>query len=194
MNTNHPSITLNAITGPRVTAPAVAPEILKELFHPYFNFLHIYCIEKSGKRWHGRIKNIGLQLPIHDTIVLPPDVMEMLGLYNDDIVKLSPSDYSEATHVHYEKLFSDAADLTVMPPLTAGTEFNSSQKRFSLSGKPIHIHRWAPEKSYFGENTVMIDVNSASSDAPSTHDYAADIISDESDTKKLKPRNKIIEE
>jgi hypothetical protein len=194
MKTNHPSITLNAITGPRVTAPAVAPEILKGLFHPYFNFLHTYCIEKSGKRWHGRIKNVGLQIPIHDTIVLPPDVMEMLGLYNDDIVKLSPSNYSEATHVHYEKLNADSADPAGMPPLTAGTEFNSSQTRFSLSGKPIRIHGWDPEKSYFGENTVMIDIKSASSDAPSTHDYAADIISDKDDTKQLKTKNKTIEE
>lgn len=188
MNTRKPQLRLNTITGPKVTAPAISPETLRELNHPCYNFLHTYCIESRSKRWHGRLKNIGLQLPVNDTVVLPPAVAEMLDLYNDDIAKIYPSDLSEARLLLYETLPADEADPTDLPYLQHGVELTKAGQ-FNRSGMAIRLLSWEPARCYVGPNTEIIDVKHADVSSSGNH-YADDIITEEpSDDRKLEENN-----
>lgn len=175
--TRKPELRLNTITGPKVSAPAISPETLRELNHPCYNFLHTYCIESRSKSWHGRLKNIGLQLPVNDTVVLPPAVAEMLELYNDDVAKIYPSDLIEARLLLYETLRADEADPVDLPHLQHGVELTETGL-FNRSGVAIRLLSWEPSRCYLGPNTEIVDVKNA--DVSSTGNrYADDIITDE---------------
>jgi len=189
MNTRKPELRLNTITGPKVTAPAVSPETLRELNHPCYNFLHTYCIESRSNRWHGRLKNIGFQLPINDTVVLPPVVAEMLKLYNDDIAKIYPSNLSEASIILYETLNADETDPDSLSHLQNGVELTEKSLEFNRSGVPIRILSWEPANCYVGPNTEIVDVKNTDVSSSGNH-YADDVITDEpSDNKQIEENN-----
>jgi len=189
MRAKKPELWLNTITGLKVTAPAISPETLRELNHPYYNFLHTYCLESRTSRWHGRLKNIGMQLPIHDTVVLPPAIIEMLELYNDDIAKIYPSDLSEATMLCYKKLNTDKVDPEKLPKFQNGIELTAERVEFNKSGVPIRLHSWEPAFCYLGPNTQIVDLHDA---APrqSGNLYAEDVITDEPSVDKQVEENK----
>ena len=189
MKTRKTELRLNTITGPKVTAPAVSPETLRELNHPYYNFLHTYCIESRSNRWHGQLKNIGFQLPINDTVVLPPVIAEMLKLYNDDVAKIYPSDLSEANILLYEKLSADEADPDKLPNLQHGVEITENNLEFNRSGVPIRLISWEPVRCYVGPNTEIVDVKNTDVSSSGNH-YADDVITDEpSEDKQLEENN-----
>ena len=173
--TRKPELRLNTITGPKVSAPAVSPETLRELNHPYYNFLHTYCIESHSNRWHGMLKNIGFQLPINDIVILPPVVAEMLKLYNDDVAKIYPSDLSEASILQYETLGANEADPDKLPKLQQGVELNEKILEFNQSGVPIRLISWEPSRCYLGPNTEIVDVKNTDASSSGNH-YADDVI------------------
>lgn len=190
MGSRKAELMLNTITGPKVTAPAISPETLRDLNHPYYNFLHVYCLESQTNRWHGRLKNIGLQLAVHDTVVLPPNVAEMLGLYNDDVVRVYPSDLSEATIVFYEPLSIDEVAIEMLPNLQLGTELRAEAPNFNLSGAPIRLTNWEPMLSYLGPNTEIVNVADVSTQSHSANPQAEHVVTDEpGDDKQLQETN-----
>lgn len=149
-------IRLNAVTGPKVNAPAVSPDTLRELAHPYYGFLQTYTLHGESMSWHGQLKNIGMQYSIPFTILLPPGVTELLQLHNDDTIILKPCLLSEARAIYYKKITVDASLLNALPSLQLGMEIGENTQ-FKMGGIAIELLQWAPEGCFFGPGTEMIE-------------------------------------
>ncbi len=148
---------LNAVTGPKVTSPAVSPDTLREIRDPYYGFLQIYQLKTKNGEWHGHLKNIGMQYPIPYSVLLPPWLTMKLGLNNNDRVTLHPSKLNEAHTVYYRQL-SEQEEQAMQYPLPTlylgrplGPEF-----RFLFNGMSIELVQWEPEGSFIGPNSNMI--------------------------------------
>jgi|GEM_PF-4100098 len=152
---------LNAVTGPNVKVPAVSPDTLRELNHPYFGFLQTYNLQGKSANWHGQLKNIGMQYSIPFSILMPPRVTEMLQLNNDDTIILKPSLLSEARTIYYRKLTLDQNLLTRLPELQMGMEVGTSTQ-YKLGGTAIELIEWAPEGCFYGPGTKFIETEGIS--------------------------------
>jgi len=157
---NNKKLWLNAITGPKVTAPAVSPEVLQGFGDPQYGFFNTYCIKNQDRAWHGTLKNIGLQFPIPNTVILPPQVAEMLGLYNDDRATLMLSPLSEATVVCYRKKVLDKSLIEQLPVFATGIELSGNQLDYNMTGTAISLVAWEPENCFFGLHTELVEVDS----------------------------------
>ena len=148
---------LNAVTGPKVHKPALSPDTLKGFSHNYYGFTQIYEIESNTQTLHYELANIGMQYTIPNSILLPPQVTECLGLNNDDVIILRPSELSEARIVHYRLIDPTIQNL---PVLQQGLELNKIY-RFNLNGQPIELLSWEPEGCFYGPNTVLVESDEA---------------------------------
>jgi hypothetical protein len=162
MENSKNKLMLNAITGPKVTAPAVCPEVLQGFLDPQYGFFKTYCIESESSAWHGHLKNIGLQFKIPNTILLPPQVAEMLSLYNDDRATLGLSPLSEAHAVYYRKKVVDKSIIDELPVFRTGFELNGKQLDFNMSGTAISLLGWEPEGSFISPHTELVEIDSLS--------------------------------
>lgn len=147
---------LNAVTGPKVTAPAVSPDTLRELVHPYYGFLQTYTLQGLSTSWHGQLKNIGMQYSIPFSMLLPPRVTEMLQLNNDDTIILKPSLLSEARTIYYREIGGDEKLINRLPELYPGMEIGNPIIQYNLGGIAIELVQWAPEGAFFGPHTQLI--------------------------------------
>lgn len=160
MSTIKKQLLLNAITGPKVTAPAVAPEVLQGFMDPGYGFFNSYCLKGHSRAWHGHLKNIGLQFSIPNTILLPPQVAEMLGLYNDDRATLTLSPLREANVVYFRTQVFDKAHTEKLPVFATGIELNGDQLDYNMTGTAITLVAWEPEDCFVGPNTELVEVDS----------------------------------
>ena len=160
INNNKRIVRLNSLTGPRVKAPAVSPDTLRELCDPFSGFFQIYCLESGKARWHGHLKNIGMQYTIPFTVILPPQVTEMLGLNNDDQVRLFQSDLSEARTVYYRQMPADTNPDFELPELMLGSELIETNLDFTYQGTHICLMEWVPESSFIGPGTQILETDS----------------------------------
>lgn len=151
-------IRLNAVTGPKVNAPAVSPDTLRELAHPYYGFLQTYTLHGESTSWHGQLKNIGMQYSIPFTILLPPGVTELLQLHNDDTIILKPSLLSEARTIYYRKLTRDEDQINRLPEIHLGMEIGSLID-YRLGTIAIELTQWEPEGCFIGPGTQLIETH-----------------------------------
>lgn len=157
--TENKSLRLNAITGPTIDSPAMSPDTLRELEDPYFGFLQTYTLSGNGVEWHGRLRNIGMQYLVPLSILLPPNITEMLKLRNRDMLSLSPCLLSEARELQYVRKEVDDTTLSRLPKLCKGMELGK-ELTVVLKGHAIELQAWAPEGSYYGESTQLIEASS----------------------------------
>lgn len=186
MSKSNKQLYLNAITGPNVTAPAVSPEVLQGFMDPQYGFFNTYCVKNQDRAWHGTLKNIGLQFPIPNTVILPPEVAEMLGLYNDDRATLTLSPLSEAHVVYFRKRVLDKDQIEQLPVFATGIELNGDQLDFNMTGTAITLVGWQPEGSFISPNTELVETDSTQIDSPN-YDESADSVVTE--TPKLQDSN-----
>lgn len=149
-------LNLNAVTGEHVNAPAVSPDTLRELAHPYFGFLQTYSLFGKANNWHGQLKNIGMQYSIPFSILLPPHITEMLQLNNDDTIILKPSLISEARIIYFKRIAGDKNQLNSLPELILGMEIDNITE-CKYDGIPIEIVEWAPEGCFYGPGTDLVE-------------------------------------
>jgi hypothetical protein len=145
------SITVNAITGPKVSGPAVSPETLLEFQHPYFSFLLNYTITGKDSKWHGQLKNIGRQFNYPDSILCPIEITEYLGLSNIDTVEISLCMISEARIITYRKIRKKS-----LSSLKYGIEIKTGDS-FEYEGQAIEILKTEPSTSFYSPSTLIIE-------------------------------------
>jgi len=172
---------LNAVTGPRVNAPAVSPDTLRDLGHPYYGFLQTYTLQSESTSWHGQLKNIGMQYSIPFSILLPPKVTELLQIHNDDTIILKPSILSEARTIYYKKLAADEKQISMLPELHPGMEIEG-QLDYRLGSIAIQLVQWEPEGCYIGPGTQFIEAQGAPQLDYTPENQAAEVVTDVEDT------------
>jgi len=147
---------LNSVTGSTVKTPAVSPDTLRELAHPYYGFLQTYSLSGESTSWHGQLKNIRMQYSIPFSIVLPPRITEMLQLDNDDTIILKSSHLSEARNIYYKRLNRDLELVKELPELHPGMEIGKSML-CTRDGIAIELIQWEPEGCFFGPERELIE-------------------------------------
>ena len=156
-NSNLEKLQVNSLTGPKVKAPAVSPDTLREMCDPFSGYFQVYCLESKKAKWHGHLKNIGMQYTIPLTVILPAQVTEMLGLDNDDHVEMYQSSLSEAHTVYYRRLADSVKPDLELPELMMGSELLEDNLDFTYQGAHICLQYWEPEFSFIGPGTQIIE-------------------------------------
>lgn len=168
---------LNAVTGPKVTNPAVSPDTLRELNHQYYGFLQVYTIESSSGYWHGHLSNIGMQYTVPFSILLPPSLTERLQLNNNDTIILKPSNLSEAYSIHYKVIKEVAPEDETIPHLYSGAQI-ADVTRFLYKGQVIDLLKWQPEGCFLGPGTTLIQTDQIPGISFSPENRAQDVVTD----------------
>lgn len=137
-------------------------------------FQHVLC-QEPRPCMARHFKNIGLQFPIPNTVILPPEVAEMLGLYNDDRATLTLSPLSEAHVVYFRKRVLDKDQIEQLPVFATGIELNGDQLDFNMTGTAITLVGWQPEGSFISPNTELVETDSTQVDSPN-YDESADSV------------------
>lgn len=168
---------LNAVTGPRVTTPAVSPDTLRELDHEYYGFLQIYTLKSKNGVWHGQLSNIGMQYTIPFAILMPPFLTERLQLNNNDTIVLKPSTLSEAYSIHYNVIGEATPEDETLPHLYRGAEIGE-YTRFLFHGQVIDLLKWEPEGCFYGQGTTMIKTDQVPSLSFTPENQAEEVVTD----------------
>jgi hypothetical protein len=168
---------LNAVTGPRVTNPAVSPDTLRELDHEYYGFLQLYTLKSKKGVWHGQLSNIGMQYTIPYAILMPPSLTEHLQLNNNDTIVLKPSLLSEAYSIHFKVIREVTPEDDILPHLYVGAEIGE-HTRYLFQGQVIDLLKWEPEGCFYGPGTAMIKTDHAPSLSFTPENQAEDVVTD----------------
>lgn len=186
-NSRLEKLQVNALTGPKVKAPAVSPDTLREMCDPFSGYFQVYCLESRKAKWHGHLKNIGMQYTIPLTVILPPQVTEMLGLNNDDHVELYQSSLSEARTVYFRRMADTANPDLELPELMMGSELFEDNLDFTYQGAQICLEYWEPEFSFIGPGTQIIESNGSNPADFMPENDVNSVFTDDPETKQLPP-------
>tara|TARA_R110001599_G_scaffold150929_4_gene335437 strand:+ start:63257 stop:63853 length:597 start_codon:yes stop_codon:yes gene_type:complete len=168
---------LNAVTGPKVTNPAVSPDTLRELDHEYYGFLQIYTLKSNKGVWHGQLSNIGMQYTIPFAILMPPSLTEHLQLNNNDTIVLNPSPLSEAYSLYYTVIREVTPEDETLPLLFRGAEIGE-HTRYLFHGQVIDLLTWEPEGCFYGPGTTMIKTDHVPSLSFTPENQAEQVVTD----------------
>lgn len=166
---------LNTVTGPKVNNPAVSPDTLRELEDVYYGFLQVYTLKSAQGTWHGQLSNIGMQYTIPFSILMPPNLTEVLGLNNEDSIILTPSLLSEAHTIHFQVIGEPTEMDAHLPELHEGAEIGV-HTRYNYQERVIELLKWEPEGCFFGPGTTMIHTDHVPHFSFSPENQAEDVV------------------
>jgi hypothetical protein len=163
MSTFKTEINLNSITSSATQSVALSPETIRFFNNPYYSFLQVYCLSANGRKWFGKLEDLGNQLKVPNTIKINPEINEYLKLSNSDSVSISLAYATAVDLLIYETREQLPNNCNKYPRLIVGAELAPGlkyRKELNLIViQQVIINQNTAELGYLTEDTQTLTID-----------------------------------